>query len=94
MAFNDVTKKATATIEMKQVVGVYDDNEPASNTATVRRRARDSYDAIFKVERSFRLLFADEEEIEFFADTDEEKARWWVVCSFRYRVLLLLIVLA
>lgn len=78
VAFNDVTKKATATIELKQVIGVHDDNEPESNSTTVRRRARDSYDAIFQVERSFRLLFADHEEIEFFADTDEEKAKWFV----------------
>ncbi|KAF8308284.1 hypothetical protein DL93DRAFT_2171244 [Clavulina sp. PMI_390] len=78
VAFNDVTKKATATIELKRVVAVCDDNEPdaGSTSATVRRRARDSYDAVFKVERSFRLVFADEEEIEFFADTDAEKAKW------------------
>lgn len=75
MAFNDVTKRATATIELKQVAAVHDDDDPSASS--LRKRPRDSYDAIFnKVERSFRLVFADEEEIEFFADTDEEKAKW------------------
>lgn len=35
----------------------------------------DEYDGLFGVERSFRLVFPTEE-ILFFADTDEEKAKW------------------
>jgi hypothetical protein len=31
------------------------------------------------VERSFRLIFPNDEEIVFFADTDEEKAKWSVI---------------
>lgn len=75
VAFNDVTKKATATIELRKVVAVHDDNDPESDSSH-RRRTSDSYDAIFKVERSFRLIFADGEEIEFFADMDQDKAKW------------------
>jgi len=75
VAFNDVTKRATATIELRKVVAVHDDNDLVSDSS-LRRRTSDSYDAIFKVERSFRLVFGDGEEIEFFADTDEEKAKW------------------
>lgn len=55
----------------------------------MRKRASDSYDAIFKVERSFRLLFRDEEEIEFFADTDEDKTKWLVrslICMLDYHI--------
>lgn len=84
MSFNDVTKKATATIELKHVVGVHDDNDPEASSSSVRKRASDSYDAIFKVERSFRLLFRDEEEIEFFADTDEDKTKWLVRVLYCY----------
>jgi hypothetical protein len=28
------------------------------------------------VERSFRLIFGNDDDIAFFADTDEEKAEW------------------
>ncbi|KAF8331399.1 uncharacterized protein EI90DRAFT_3145625 [Cantharellus anzutake] len=79
IAFNDVTKKATATIDLRQMTAVEDDNEPlppeASHATVSRRRARDSYDGLLKIERSFRLIFP-EEEIEFYTDTDEEKSKW------------------
>ena len=80
IAFNDVTKKAMATIDLRQMISVEDDNEPLSSEASQatisRRRARDSYDGLVKIERSFRLIFPEDEEIEFFADTDEEKSKW------------------
>ena len=80
IAFNDVTKKATATIELRKAISVEDDNEGLSPNLTQasinRRRTRDSYDAGTKVERSFRLLFPGDDEIEFYADTDEEKYKW------------------
>lgn len=76
VAFNDVTKKPIASIELRTAVGVLDDQDPEADTATLRKR-RDS-EAMFQVERSFRLLFPDDEEILFFADTDEEKSRWYV----------------
>lgn len=61
IAFNDVTKKATATINLKKAIAVED--------------AR----ALITVERSFRLVFPSDQEILFFADSDDEKARWYVV---------------
>ncbi|KAJ7729509.1 hypothetical protein DFH07DRAFT_781904 [Mycena maculata] len=81
VAFNDVTKKATATIDLKKAVTVEDDQEargatsPASAT-TARSSRYDEYDGLYGVERSFRLIFPNEQEIVFFADTDEEKAKW------------------
>jgi len=79
VAFNDITKKATATIDLKQAISVEDDQQgrgtsmsPASSRTS---RYGDEYDALFGVERSFRVIFPDEE-IVFFADTDEEKAKW------------------
>jgi hypothetical protein len=85
VAFNDVTKKATATIELKKAIAVEDDQEarpdvlsPASGATTRSNRDRDEYDGLGGVERSFRLIFPNDEEIMFFADTNEEKARWSV----------------
>ncbi|KAJ7287283.1 hypothetical protein C8J57DRAFT_1283412 [Mycena rebaudengoi] len=80
VAFNDVTKKATATIDLKKAVAVEDDQE-ARNTmspasAMTARSRRDEYDGLYGVERSFRLVFPNDQEILFFADTDEEKAKW------------------
>lgn len=83
VAFNDVTKKATATIDLKKAVAVEDDQEargamsPASAN-TARSSRFDEYDGLYGVERSFRLIFPNDQEILFFADTDEEKARWCV----------------
>lgn len=74
VAFNDVTKKATATIDLKKAIAVEDDQEASSTTRS--NRLVDEYDGLYGMGRSFRLLFAQEQEIVFFADTDEEKARW------------------
>ncbi|THU85048.1 hypothetical protein K435DRAFT_732682 [Dendrothele bispora CBS 962.96] len=78
VAFNDVTKKVTATINLKNATAVEDNQaNPMSPASGVTSRSRyDEYDGLYGVERSFRLLFPDDEEITFFADTDEEKARW------------------
>ncbi|KAJ7690719.1 hypothetical protein B0H17DRAFT_1159959 [Mycena rosella] len=81
VAFNDVTKKATATIDLKKAVAVEDDQEargamsPAS-AMTARSSRYDEYDGAYGVERSFRLIFPNDQEIVFFADTDDEKAKW------------------
>ncbi|KAG5645438.1 hypothetical protein DXG03_006262 [Asterophora parasitica] len=80
VAFNDITKKATATIDLKQAIAVEDDQEARNNALSPASHARssryDEYDALYGVERSFRLIFPEDQEIIFFADTDEEKARW------------------
>ena len=65
VAFNDVTKKATATIELSKAIRLEDDND------------RDD-ESLYGVERSFRLFFPNNEEIVFFADTDDEKNKWCV----------------
>ncbi|KAG5637515.1 hypothetical protein H0H81_004266 [Sphagnurus paluster] len=78
VAFNDVTKKATATIDLKKAVSVEDDQEARKNALSpgIRTGRYDEYDELYGVERSFRLIFPQGQEILFFADTDEEKARW------------------
>jgi len=68
VAFNDVTKRATATIDLKKAIAV-EDNEKS-------QLSPDEYDGAYGVERSFRLIFPQHQEIIFFADTDEEKAKW------------------
>ncbi|KIJ51349.1 hypothetical protein M422DRAFT_26767 [Sphaerobolus stellatus SS14] len=75
IAFNDVTKKVTATIDLKKATAVEDD-DPAAALPGMPSRQRDSYDGGYRVERSFRLIFRGDDEIQFFADTDEEKSRW------------------
>ncbi|KAJ3808317.1 hypothetical protein F5876DRAFT_46244 [Lentinula aff. lateritia] len=81
VAFNDVTKRVTATINLRNAIAVEDNQDPHKRDGAVRSPASgagryyDEYDGLFGVERSFRLVFP-EEEILFFADTDEEKARW------------------
>lgn len=89
VAFNDVTKKATATIGLKKAIAVEDDQEargdvfsPASGVTARSTRALDDYDGVGGVERSFRLIFPNDEEIVFFADTDDEKAKWSVISLY------------
>ena len=84
VAFNDVTKKATATIDRRRAIAVEDIQEgrsralsPAS-VQTARSPFADDYDDVYGVKRSFRLFFKRDQEIIFFADTDEEKSRWCV----------------
>ncbi|KAF5386200.1 hypothetical protein D9615_002280 [Tricholomella constricta] len=65
VAFNHVTKKATATIDLKRAIAVEDDQGARRNVLSPGSGARSSqYDEY------------DDQEILFFADTDEEKARW------------------
>ncbi|KIK61198.1 hypothetical protein GYMLUDRAFT_225414 [Collybiopsis luxurians FD-317 M1] len=81
VAFNDVTKRVTATINLKNAIAVEDNQDPhkreggVHSPASGASRYGDEYDGLFGVERSFKLIFSNEE-ILFFADTDEEKARW------------------
>ncbi|THH30858.1 hypothetical protein EUX98_g3308 [Antrodiella citrinella] len=80
VAFNDVTKKMTATIDLKKAIGVVDDelsrNSLLSPASGLSARYSDDYESPFGVERSFRLLFPNNEEILFFADSDPEKTEW------------------
>lgn len=83
-----MTKKATATIDLKKAIAVEDDQENVANTlnspssamsARTASRFLDDYDGISGVERSFRLVFPEDQEIVFFADTDDDKAKWFVL---------------
>ncbi len=67
----------TATIDLKKATAIEDD-QPKEKALSPGARSRyaDEYDGMYGVERSFRLIFPDDE-IAFFADTDEEKARWY-----------------
>lgn len=76
VAFNDVTKRATATIDLKKALAVEDDNLDNEPATVRRKRDIDDFDAMYGVERSFRLIFPHKQEIAFFADSDEEKAKW------------------
>ena len=76
MAFNDVTKKATATIDLKKAIAVEDDQQGRGPSSSRSTRYGDEYDVLCGVERSFRLIFPKDEGIVFFADSDEEKAKW------------------
>lgn len=79
VAFNDVTKKATATIDLKKAIAVEDDQEARNNAQSPGGTSRyaDEYDGLYGVERSFRLIFPQSQEIIFFADSDEEKSKWY-----------------
>ncbi|KAI6046401.1 hypothetical protein EDC04DRAFT_3086435 [Pisolithus marmoratus] len=76
IAFNDVTKKVTATINLKKAIAVEDIGDARSGRSATGGNYRDDYDGLCTVERSFRLTFPGNQEIFFFADTDEEKAKW------------------
>jgi hypothetical protein len=82
VAFNDITKKPAASIDLRKVAAVVDTNQlenPGSGSGQQSSRPRDSLDGAVYVERSLRLTFTDGEEISFFADDDEQKAKWLYV---------------
>ncbi|KAI0698226.1 hypothetical protein BC835DRAFT_1335005 [Cytidiella melzeri] len=82
IAYNDVTKKAIATIDLKKAVAVQDDQEPSVDVRSpdsglsARSSRYVEHDGPSGMERSFRLIFSNKQEITFYADTNEEKARW------------------
>ncbi|KAL1696004.1 hypothetical protein GGG16DRAFT_44016 [Schizophyllum commune] len=83
VAFNDVTKRAITTIDLKKAIAVQDDDDarrralsPTSGSSAAASRYLEEMDGLCGVERSFRLIFPGDEEILFFADSDEEKAKW------------------
>jgi hypothetical protein len=84
VAFNDVTKKATASIDLRHALAVEDEEEArAAVAATMSPQSTTSASSAFVdvfdgpgVERSFRIIFPNSTEIHFYADTDEEKAQW------------------
>ena len=73
VAFSDATKRATTLIDLKRVTAVADDREHPDAEA---KPGADDSNTTRDVKYSFRLIFPNDEEIAFFADTDKEKARW------------------
>jgi hypothetical protein len=87
VAFNDVTRKAITTIDLKKAVSLYDDQErniktPASHASS--NSYDDEFDGPCGVEKSFKLLFPGNQRISFFADTETDKARWYVDSNVIY----------
>ncbi|GJE91505.1 hypothetical protein PsYK624_076550 [Phanerochaete sordida] len=87
VAFNNVTKKATATIDLKKAIALEDDKKARdgaqSPISPMSPRSFVEFDTPYGVERSFRILFKNDQEIIFYADTDEEKKQWYVDTIFR-----------
>jgi hypothetical protein len=91
-ATSDVTARITARIDLSKMIAVHDENAnlPPTTTSTSSsamvpqmssssgKRSMDDDDRPMSVERSFRLVFEDGEEISFYADSDEEKSDWFV----------------
>lgn len=86
-AFNDVTRKPISSIDLNKAVAVEDDQEahtgvlsPESGRSSRTSRYLEN-DGLYGIGRSFRLLFNNNEEVTFFADTEEEKAEW---CAYSH----------
>ena len=86
LASNEITKKFHAAIDLSQAVHLEDCNSElkasdskskSSHTKTPSNEEEEPY----TVERSFKITFADESEVQFFADTDSEKSVWLRVLS-------------
>lgn len=66
-ATNDITGKITARIDLSKMTAIRDYNA---------EEQADDLDRPMSVERSFGLMFEDGEEIQFFADKDQDKVEW------------------
>ncbi|RDX41409.1 hypothetical protein OH76DRAFT_1489500 [Lentinus brumalis] len=78
VAYNDVTKRAIATIDLRKAIGVVDEQKGVARSPA--SRSSHDYDdsepyGIGGVSHSFKLEFLGDE-IWFYADTDEEKTNW------------------
>jgi hypothetical protein len=88
IAYNDITRKAIATIELKKAVSVLEDREPSldvrspDSAVSARSSRYIDHDGPYGIERAFKLVFQNNQEITFFADTDEEKAEWYIFTIF------------
>jgi hypothetical protein len=68
-ATSDITGKITARIDLAKMTAIRDYN--------AEEEAGGDIDRPMSVERSFGLVFDDGDEIQFFADRDEDKADWY-----------------
>lgn len=83
LAFNEVTRKVTAAIDLKKVIEIKDCHEVKATEPpqAVLRTFTDDCDTIYGIDRSFMLVFPNKQEIAFFADTDQGKSKWCVRTS-------------
>jgi len=80
-AFNNVTKRAITTIDLTKAVSLHDGQEKNMKTPASQASSSsydDEFDGPCGVEKSFKLLFSGNQRISFFADTEVDKARWYV----------------
>lgn len=72
---NEVTRKEVARIALASAEAVEESGNPLS-TPTLSPQSHSEEEDFYEVERSFRLRLRGSGTLRFFADTDEEKARW------------------
>lgn len=79
VAYNDVTRRAIASMDLRMATRVVDESGPIRSPASGATRESSYEDNepywAGTVERSFKLEFG-RDEILFYADTDQEKAGW------------------
>lgn len=91
IAYNDVTKKPIATIDLRQVTSIEDGSNKDRATDMAKGsdgrldapkviRKQSSFNALQGIDHSFRLIF-ENDEICFFADSEDDKLRWSVFCT-------------
>ncbi|CAG7850737.1 SubName: Full=Related to budding protein {ECO:0000313/EMBL:CCA68506.1} [Serendipita indica DSM 11827] len=92
IAFNDVTKRPITTMDLRKITLVEDDGRPGVPATVItppadavegglnppKLRRQRSFNSLAGIEHSFRVIFDGNEndEVCFFADNAEEKARW------------------
>lgn len=77
VVFNDVMEKVTVMINLKKAVTEVI-QEARSATFSPGGNYQDDYDGLYTVERSLRLIFSGDQEISFFANTDENGGCLWL----------------
>ena len=77
MAYNDVTRRAISSIDLRKATRIEDESAPVRSPGSSVFHGYDDDDpyGVGSVERSFRLEFGSEH-IKFYADTDPEKEDW------------------
>ena len=95
IAFNDVTKRPITTMDLRKITLVEDNGRggvpetvitPPANAmegglGVPKLKRQRSFNALASIDHSFRVVFDGDEndEVCFFADSAEEKTRWFVI---------------
>ncbi|KAH9942234.1 uncharacterized protein BXZ73DRAFT_87885 [Epithele typhae] len=75
VAYNDITRRAIASIDLRKATKVEDESAPVRSPASGPAYDDDDLYGVGSVERAFRLEFGSDV-IKFYADTDQEKEDW------------------